>query len=175
MEQPGWVKQGIALGNALHFKKQRPVLHNALNLGLFAALLAGAGALLVASAHRASVGAAGGGVSSRRALVLADHPRGPRGLSRHAGGERGEGPRGPLESCARLGRLGAIGIDYREHWEKGHQVHHLHPLEEGDTQVANVSVGRALVAVVAKMLLIRASYSGGTRVGSTPRARGSLP
>lgn len=39
MANPEWLRAAITLGNQFHFAKQRPLLHNAINLGVMAALV----------------------------------------------------------------------------------------------------------------------------------------
>jgi fatty acid desaturase len=130
MANPEWLRAAITLGNQFHYGKQRPLLPNAINLGVMTALVGLTVAILGAAA---SVPAAlyipvGGfllGVAFFALIILVIHEasHGMFLISRD---------RARARSWNRaFGWAVAVpfAINYARHWEEGHHAHHLRPME----------------------------------------------
>jgi fatty acid desaturase len=140
-----WVYAAVAAGQRHHFRTKRPWLHNAINLGATAALLAGVALVLRASgAVHPALYIPGAALlfgllyfalfiliiheASHSMFLLSADKRRAKALNRLFG-----------TALAPL-----FAVDYRKHWEIGHLEHHVRPLEPSDPQRFSLPVGPEL-------------------------------
>ncbi|MBK9259524.1 MAG: fatty acid desaturase [Polyangiaceae bacterium] len=155
MKQAQWIDQGIRLGNRFHYRKKNPWRHNALNLSIFSAMLAGIGTTIAAGRHvqhwlYVPIAAAVLGIMFFAMIILVVHEASHDMFVISYDRDRAR------RWNRRFGWLVSIpfGINYRRHWEEGHHTHHIHPLEPDDPQTANLWTGRRLVREIVLMLVV---------------------
>ncbi len=155
--QPNWIKTGILLGNDFHYRKQRPAVHNVINLSVCGLLCLGMVALGRLATWLSPVafmplGAVGFGVLYFALFILVVHEAShqmfvcDRNLQQARKWNR---------ACGWLVCV-PLGIDYAQHWEIGHRIHHADPCRPADPQncPSTLYTGWPLFKFLAKTLLI---------------------
>jgi fatty acid desaturase len=151
---PDWLREAIAAGDAFHIRRQRPAVHNAKNLALFLALVAG-----VALTVRASAWLPPGTYLAVASPMFAWLIFSSFVLVVHEAAHNMFVVTGDRAATRRLNRAfgwlcaAPIGMDYGQHWEKGHIAHHSRPCEPVDPQNCSVLVGRALLKEILLILV----------------------
>lgn len=150
-----WVREAIRRGAKYHHREKNPWVHNALNVGLVAALVGAFGAIM----------AAGDAVSPWLYIPVAGFAFGLLlfGLFVLVVHEASHGMF-VISKNKRWARLVnrlfgwavsfLLAVDYHEHWEVGHLEHHVRPIEEDDPQKYNRTTGPELFSTVLKLMLI---------------------
>ncbi|MEN8443942.1 MAG: fatty acid desaturase [Cyanobacteria bacterium J06555_13] len=155
--QPTWLRNGILLGNAFHYRKKNHWLHNGLNLSVLAMIVAGVGTLAVIGRMLPPIvfiplGALVSGYGYFALFILTVHE------ASHNMFLLLKNRRRSHQWNRLIGWLVCIplGIDYVQHWEIGHRTHHLNPCTVIDPQncPSTLYTGPALFKFVGKTLAV---------------------
>jgi len=150
-----WVYDAIQAGSQYHFKTKTPWVHNAINVGAYAGLLAGIVGTVIAGQHLhwgvyLPVAAIVFGLLYFGLFILVVHEAShnmfviSRDKARARWWNRAFG-----WSVSVL-----FGVHYDTHWAVGHLEHHVRPLEESDPQRFSLPVGDEFKSSALKYLLI---------------------
>lgn len=144
-----WITEAVRAGKRYHYGRKSPLAHDALNLGIFAAMLAAIVGIAALGAHVPAwlyvpLAPIPLGILYFGCFVLVVHEASHdmfvvfRDRARQKRWNRA------------FGWMVAVvfATHYGKHWEQGHREHHVRPLEPADPQQHNLLVGRALLVRV---------------------------
>ncbi len=147
MKRAAWIKEAIAVGGEYHFKKQKRLRHNTINLGslglvlLLTGLIYWAGAFVTPWVY-VPLATLLLGCLTFSLYVLVIHECSHVMFLLLEDNARSEALNHLIGSW--FGNV--LFTDYKNHWEEGHVVHHLRPCEDVDPQnPPPVLDGRALL------------------------------
>jgi fatty acid desaturase len=140
-----WVYDAVAAGQRHHHRTRNPWVHNAINLGATAALLAGVGLVLSASrAVHPALYIPGAallfGLLYFALFILIIHEASHSMYVLSADKKRAK----LFNRLCGTVLAPLFAVDYRKHWEVGHLEHHVRPLEPSDPQRFSLPVGPEL-------------------------------
>ncbi|MEM7792877.1 MAG: fatty acid desaturase [Cyanobacteria bacterium P01_C01_bin.118] len=154
---PGWIKQGIKLGNTFHYRRKNPIVHNIFNLSVLCLILSWVGGLVYLGSILTTwlyipLGALGFGLSYFMLIILVVHEASHQMFIILKNSKR-------ARVWNRLfGWLVCIpfGINYSQHWEIGHLIHHSYPVEPQDPQNCpeTIHTGATLWRYLTKVMLV---------------------
>ena len=134
-KQPKWIQEGVLLGNKFHYIKQKPLIHNSINLSYLMLINVGLFILAYSGKYIAPIlyiplAIFGFGSIFFMIGVFVIHE------SSHNMFIVLQNRKMATKINQILGKLFAFsfGIDYINHWEIGHTIHHLNPIESNDPQ-----------------------------------------
>ena len=150
-----WVRAAVLAGHRYHFRHKKPAVHNAINLGALAFLIAAIAGVLFASrevtpAVYVPVAAIAFGLLYFGLFVLVVHEASHQMFLLSRDRHRRRRMNRIAGWCVAL----LFATHYAKHWEEGHLEHHVRPLEPDDPQQHNILTGRELLVRVLANLFV---------------------